>query len=64
LQTTTQPLLGAPRLTSRSVQLDWSSDFGAHWNAKAYARDSRRNQGDALLEYNERTVGVQGTYKW
>jgi hypothetical protein len=64
LQTTTQPLLGAPHLTSRSVQLDWSRDFGAHWNAKAYARDSRRNQGDALLEYNERTVGVQGTYKW
>jgi hypothetical protein len=64
LQTTTQPVAGAPRLTSRSFQLDWSRDFGAHWTAKAYAKASRRNQGDALLEYNERTVGVQGVYKW
>lgn len=63
-QSLSQPTAGAPRLKSDSFNLDISRDFGPNWNAKAYAKASKRNQGDALLQYGERVVGLQGIYKW
>lgn len=63
-QTSSQPTAGAPSLKSNSFNLDWSRDFGSQWSAKAYARASKRNQGDVRLQFDERVIGVQGIYKW
>lgn len=63
-QTSNQPTTGAPSLKSTSFSLDWGRDFGPQWSAKAYAKASKRNQGDVRLQYDERVVGVQGAYKW
>lgn len=63
-QNLSQPTAGAPDLKSNSFNVDWSREFGVHWIAKAYAKASKRNQGDLLLQFGERTVGLQGVYKW
>ncbi|MES2975146.1 MAG: hypothetical protein V4757_16140 [Pseudomonadota bacterium] len=63
-QRTTQPLPGAPRLSTRSLTLDWNRAITQQWSAKAYARVNRRNHGDPLLQVDERVIGVQGAYQW
>ncbi len=57
-------IAGALSLKSNSFNLDISRDFGRHWSAKAYAKANSRNKNDALLQYGERAIGLQGIYKW
>ena len=61
---TTQPIVGAPRLTTDVLNLDWTQTFGPQWTMKTFARVNRRNHGDVLLQVDERIVGVQGVFKW
>ena len=63
-QNTTQPTPGAPRLATTTVNLDWTKSFTPQWQLKGYAKINRRNHGDALLQVDERILGVQGSYKW
>ena len=64
IQSTSQPTLGAPDLKTTSFNLDWSKEFYKKWTLKTYARYNLRNHGDVLLQADERTIGVQGVYKW
>ena len=64
IQTTSQPIPAAPDLKTTSFNLDWSKEFYKKWTLKTYARYNLRNHGDVLLQADERTVGVQGVYKW
>ena len=61
---TTQPVVGAPNLTTDVLNLDWTKTFGPQWTMKTFARINRRNHGDALLQVDERIIGVQGVFKW
>jgi hypothetical protein len=63
-QQTEQPTPGAPRLATTSLNLDWTKAFTQQWQLKGYAKINRRNHGDALLQVDERILGVQGSYKW
>jgi hypothetical protein len=63
-QQTEQPTPGAARLATTSLNLDWTKAFTQQWQLKAYAKINRRNHGDALLQVDERILGVQGSYKW
>jgi hypothetical protein len=64
MQSTSQPTLGAPDLKTTTLNLDWSKDFNKKWTFKTYVRYNLRNHGDALLQADERTIGVQGVFKW
>ena len=64
VQSTSQPTIGAPDLRTTSLNLDWSKEFNKKWTFKTYARYNLRNHGDALLQADERTLGVQGVFKW
>ena len=64
IQSTSQPTLSAPDLKTTSFNLDWSKEFYKKWTLKTYARYNLRNHGDVLLQADERTIGVQGVYKW
>ena len=63
-QQTEQPLPGAPRLATTSLNLDWTKAFTPQWQLKGYAKINRRNHGDAALQVDERILGLQGSYKW
>ena len=64
VQRTSQPTLGAPDLRTTTLNLDWSKEFNKKWTLKTYARYNLRNHGDPLLQADERTLGVQGVFKW
>lgn len=64
VQTSTQPVAGAPRLRTNTYGLDWSREWSPQFTAKAYAKVSQRNHGDTRLQYDERVIGVLGIYKW
>ena len=64
VQKTSQPTLGAPDLKGTTFNLDWTKDFNKKWTFKTYVRYNLRNHGDALLQADERTIGVQGVFKW
>lgn len=64
MQNTSQPTLGAPDLRTTTLNLDWSKEFNKKWTFKTYARYNLRNHGDALLQADESTIGVQGVFKW
>jgi len=63
-QRSTQPIAGAANLTTDTLNLDWTKSFGPQLTMKAYAKVNRRNHGDALLQVDERIIGVQGAFKW
>lgn len=63
-QKTSQPTLGAPDLLTTSLNLDWSKEFQGKWTFKTYATYNLRNHGDVLLQADERTVGMQGVFRW
>lgn len=64
VQNTNQPTLRATDLKTTALNLDWSKEFNKKWTLKTYARYNLRNHGDALLQADERTIGVQGVFKW
>ena len=63
-QSSSQPTRGAPDLKTTTLNIDWSKEFAKMWTLKTYIKANLRNHGDALLQADERTIGVQGVFKW
>jgi hypothetical protein len=63
-QYTAQPTEGTPKLTTANFSLDWTKNINKSWDIKGSAKLIQRNMGDASLRVDERTVALQGAYKW